>query len=535
MGVIFRLLLVCFCFSGIFAQAPVRIIEGREFVVHTVKPKETLYGISRQYQVPVDTLLHYNPGAAMVVQIDQEILVPRPPKARVNVRNGVGEDSRYENYKVKPGETLYNLSKRFDTDERTLRDLNPQMGEYLREGEVIRVPRRKESSPVVPVVPANSNGSREAATSEEDELEETVLTESARLNVVSRCDTSGTVRTQMKIALLLPFQAGSGPNFKAAAAYLGGFKVASDSLARKGLSITLSVFDVSGRDDVYAMERIVNSGKLEGSNLIIGPFFPDALTVLLAYTRPRNIPVASPFSKRPDLLSRFPGVMRMSPGLAMRCTRTLGYFREKFPECAFFLASPGRSRNDSLQYAAYKQAFNELGIKYSPVTGGALHSQLQVGKKNVVIMPNSHEITIKNLMTNLMQQTRLPDISLVGMESWLDYQFISVHYFAQLDVYLPVVNQFNPFCEENKWFRAHYREEYKSEPELYAHRGLQHAWYFIRKLMHTGVAYPECNFQSRSGTCGGDIAFQGNRELGWENTRVELLRFQEGFYVLYSF
>ncbi len=50
--------------------------EAQNYVVHKVQRRETLYSISKQYQVPIHDILAINPGAESGIRTEQELYIP---------------------------------------------------------------------------------------------------------------------------------------------------------------------------------------------------------------------------------------------------------------------------------------------------------------------------------------------------------------------------------------------------------------------------------------------------------------------------
>ena len=51
-------------------------INGAKYYVHTVKPGETLYSISKAYGVDEKSIISHNPSAADGLKVDQTIKIP---------------------------------------------------------------------------------------------------------------------------------------------------------------------------------------------------------------------------------------------------------------------------------------------------------------------------------------------------------------------------------------------------------------------------------------------------------------------------
>lgn len=89
---------------------PVRPSEHK----HAVKSGETLYGIAKMYGLSVSELLQANPMARTGLKADTMLIIP--------IENG---DSGAVPYTVKPGDTLYRISVNFNVDLKDLLEINP--------------------------------------------------------------------------------------------------------------------------------------------------------------------------------------------------------------------------------------------------------------------------------------------------------------------------------------------------------------------------------------------------------------------------
>ncbi|MEX0981381.1 MAG: LysM peptidoglycan-binding domain-containing protein [Bacteroidales bacterium] len=125
---------VLICINALLpAQEPVHvtrsdnkvILEGKVYYVHLVKAGQTLYSIARAYNVSEKEILIENPGAiAAELTIGQVLKIPSDPASAFSVDTGEGAD-RKKNHILKPGETLYSLSRRYDCTVEDLLKLNP--------------------------------------------------------------------------------------------------------------------------------------------------------------------------------------------------------------------------------------------------------------------------------------------------------------------------------------------------------------------------------------------------------------------------
>src|SRR6056297_3084780 len=101
------------------------ILEGKVYYVHLVKAGQTLYSIARAYNVSEKEILIENPGSiATELSIGQVLKIPSDPASAFSVDTGeVTDQPRF--HILKPGETIYSLSRRYDCTPEDLLELNP--------------------------------------------------------------------------------------------------------------------------------------------------------------------------------------------------------------------------------------------------------------------------------------------------------------------------------------------------------------------------------------------------------------------------
>ena len=124
-------------------QVPTAMIEGEKYHVHQVEAGNTLWGLQQMYNVKVEYILKANPELEEGLKVGQKINIPFV----------IEEQTLIEpvEYKVKKGETLYGLSRKFDTTVDHLIALNPELSEGLKKGQKILVPRTAITEIEVPI------------------------------------------------------------------------------------------------------------------------------------------------------------------------------------------------------------------------------------------------------------------------------------------------------------------------------------------------------------------------------------------------
>lgn len=115
-------------------------IDGKEYYIHTVEQGQTLYSLSKVYDVPVDELVFENPDAKSGLAIGQLLRIPvvsREKKITNELRKG---EFRFIFHIVGKGESLFAISRIYDVSVNDLKEANPEWSEGLKPGQYLKIP-----------------------------------------------------------------------------------------------------------------------------------------------------------------------------------------------------------------------------------------------------------------------------------------------------------------------------------------------------------------------------------------------------------
>ena len=125
------------------------IISGTSYFIHQVKKGDTAYSIAKAYGISVEDLNRENPPAVYGIKEGQSLRIPvslvteaKPPESEAVKREH--NESKFIYHSLKPGETVYSLSKLYSVSENEIIQSNPGMDiNKLSVGIEIAVPKRE--------------------------------------------------------------------------------------------------------------------------------------------------------------------------------------------------------------------------------------------------------------------------------------------------------------------------------------------------------------------------------------------------------
>lgn len=115
--------------------------------IHKVKEGETLYSISRQYEVTIDDIAKFNERLnKLELKVGDVLLIPNEKVLRAgrDPRKAPLDTTNFIYYEVEPGQTLFSLAKRYAITIEQLKEYNPILRtEGLKQGFLLRIPRNR--------------------------------------------------------------------------------------------------------------------------------------------------------------------------------------------------------------------------------------------------------------------------------------------------------------------------------------------------------------------------------------------------------
>ncbi|MDC7998826.1 LysM peptidoglycan-binding domain-containing protein [Gilvibacter sediminis] len=244
--------------------------------VHTVLPKETKYGIARKYGISIAELEALNPQIGDTLQMGAVLKVPQNEV----VADATVDDSLYDFYEVQPKEGFYRLKVKFGLTEDEIVALNPYAKDGLKAGMILKLPKMGDAGTEASANVVNL----EYQISNYDTKKLVVmlpfnLTKVSRDSVEANEDLLINSRT-LNIAL----------------DFYSGVMMAADFAKDKGLSVDLQILDTEGKSS--KVNQLIAQGNFDEVDAVIGPLFQKNATSASNALRRADIPVLSPLSNQ---------------------------------------------------------------------------------------------------------------------------------------------------------------------------------------------------------------------------------------------
>lgn len=126
--------------SGNEERSTLEQASSVDFNYHVVAKGETVYSLSRKYNISIAAIYRFNPEAKGEL-LENEILRIPVDDEEIATDGLIREDGQFYYHQVQAGETLYALTKRYNKTLSEIIELNPFVEKELEIGAVLRIPK----------------------------------------------------------------------------------------------------------------------------------------------------------------------------------------------------------------------------------------------------------------------------------------------------------------------------------------------------------------------------------------------------------
>lgn len=505
-GVSSAMLLSSVCTTAV--NLPTRIVNGRECYYHEVKPKETIYGLCKEFGITKSQLVQYNPSVADGLRSGAILYFPVDDFPEL----GVADDNNADNYEaskpkvyispadtvrtyrkaavhhVKKGETVYGICKRYGISETELFQLNPSLRDGLKHGTLIMLPDScqqpeadiavvkpevpKESelphiasdtkeemtvpampSPAETTSPITDNNNGESVTS--DESDDPVDPTPADINQEpSAVADDGTTN----IAVILPFMLADANADKQTQLYTEFYKgllLAADSLRRTDRPTVIRAYDSAASLDTVV--NLLNRPELENVDVIITPDDDDQLDAIARFARERNAVVFNIFAVKNEKYLSNPDILQANITHSAVYPKAISEFIRIYPQYTPVFLTSREGKTDKKDFTAkLREELSMRGREYVEIPYNGYLKESDLSALNTdgwyVFVPESGTSTEFNHIAGALKTFReshadYNQVRLFGYPEWITFRGNALEnlHFLDATVYSRFYNDDNSY------------------------------------------------------------------------------------------
>jgi len=477
------------------AGTPVKETAKGAVILHTVREGETLYALSRKYEVSVEDIVKANP-----------ILETRLPHAGDTLRiTGSTQRADQPEPDRKNSETVV---KTGDCD------LLPAS---------VREKKRIKVALMIPLM-----------LTENKLLNHDLWGSSGDYDGSGQSITSDTLRNNIKLASQMQFQ-GNSENFLH---FYEGALLAVDSLEKTGIKVDLEVWDTEQKSS--KVKNFVSSGVLSNADLIIGPVYPAEQKEISDFAAKHKIPVISPLSPSDEYTKDNPYFFQINPSREYTAAKTREYIANSYKNGNIVVLQTSNSGNEAENEAsALRKAIEKEGGKgngsiricnFRKDGFASLKNMMVKDKKNVLVMPTVNEAEVSVVVSNIKNLNNEFDLVVIGNNRFPQFESIDPEHYHNANLefltpYWPDMEQ-----EVTRSFIHNFRVFYRTDPNQYSIQGYDVTFFFVKAISDYGADFGKCLTREKISLVQGTYRFhQPEAGGGYVNRGLSVVQYLPSF------
>lgn len=509
--------------GGAYAQTAPQIVVSNERVnvggeikfIHNVKGGETLYSLSKAYNVSIDEIVSNNESLKNGLKEGTKIFIPdklnqKPSEPKTQQQTArktqqqttettVAQKSQEEGFTlskenikkysrkkhtVKWHESLESIAKRYKVDVDAIVTFNSLPTTQVKKKQILYIPNEAFMQMYNTPVYEDTEEEKAEEVKKEDEiiLEEVAVEEGMKEIATPK-------NNEIAISYILPLNLNDSLklNYNFMDFYAGAL-VALDNIKERGYKIGVKVVDQTGK----SAERLV--AETLGSNFIIGPARASDIAEILPLTD-KNTVIISPLDQNSEqLLKGNSNFVQVPPAQLTQLQNLVSVLKDKYNGTQNVVLISESAGADAEFVKVTQNLLDSASVKYTTLSYGILEGRGMLGRiksilkpetENIVLVPSNSEAFVSDVVRNLNLLCTNPieennrRITLFGTAKWRNFETIEVDYFHRMNMHLSLPYFVDYNRKEVKEFLMKYRALYGTEPTPFAYQGYDITTHFI--------------------------------------------------------
>ncbi|SDM08312.1 hypothetical protein [Pedobacter antarcticus] len=308
-----------------------------------------------------------------------------------------------------------------------------------------------------------------------------------------------------------------------------GFKMGIDSAAAKGMNFKLTVLDT--RDDDKHLGYLIGSDQLKGSNLIVGPVFPDGLKYMTDYSIKNDLPVVSPLAATQPAEFNNPNLISLVNNIDLHAEKIGQFINKNYePSRTEVVLISTKKPADELLAVPIRNYFTEGRgnlfhfTEYSSVF--SMESQMVKGKKYLVLVTSADRAFVVATIDKLAKmKLNGSQLELFGHPNWSKQNY-NTEKLQALKTRITTSYYVDYKSQDVIRFVRNYRRLNHFEPGEFAFKGFDTGYYFGLLFASHGSSYLKYLTKTSYKGLQNSFQFIKDEKLGYINTSLFLLEFK---------
>ena len=504
-------------------------VGGKVCYSHVVLEKQTLYSISKAYNVSLEDIYRFNPTLQEEgLKKNSIIIIPSADALKEEVQVVEKEEKR-DKEEVKQ---RTHVRKWYE-------DLDMIAALYGVKAEDIMAANnltdKKLSNRQKLIIPSVTQAPEQIETADatiEDTKADTEGTEESEI-------TSGIDESQFEwvelpskpihATVLLPLRNAEGKLSRNNMDFYCGAMLAVHDQAQKGINIDVTTYDIADQSVLVSKEDI------ENSDLIIGPISAADQTRLLQTSDKRGAMI-SPLDPRSEkLIMEYNDLIQAPTPHRIQYQDLINWIKEEMGENDKVIMFSERTARVNEAVNTMKEVMDSSGIDYTPFVYSILEGRdileplkemMTLESTNRIYIASESEAFVNDVVRNLnLMLLENYDVVLYAPSKIRSFETIEVEHFHKTSMRVSLTYFINYEDQAVKDFLLKYRAIYNTEPSQFAFQGYDIASYFINLCYKYGKDWTQMLEKSNRAMLQSSFRFSKEGTGGYINTGIRRIAY----------
>ncbi len=475
----------------------------KNFIYYQIPKNANITNICQLHRITNEELLDYNPRAAIELKEGTFLRIPVTSDNVALAQENIKTYKDFQFHIVAAKETIYSITKKYDITEKELYKLNPSISKQeLSIGTILKLPAFPQvecyvySDTITRVKKTSLHMNVLAHCCDTNIDMQKIFTIALMLPFFleknnSFEETPAIINKRDEIyEPSLPF-----------IEYYEGVLLGIDSLKKRGISIVLNAYEINR--DTAQMLQLLTQINTQKTDLIIGPVFPEMFGLVADFATNNSIPLISPLASTDNMVDANPYAIQMNPPERLRYGRVANKLTQVQNNTIIIVYNSVVMEQQQVDECKrvfleeYADSIAKYNIKYVEVLFPehgmkAIESHMKTGKPNTIVFLSKNQAFITNVITQLYRHVKKYPIQVFSFVSWERYENIELDFLFDLHFHYTTSGFTNYETYEVSDFIAKYRELYKTEPTRFSFQGYDQLLYFVESLERFGPYILDC-------------------------------------------
>ena len=452
---------------------------------HITQPKETLFGIAKQYNVSMDSLKVINTGLLTDgLKIGTVLKIPNEKKLTPEEvkQNQIDDWAKFfVLHTVIKDDTVYALTRKYNVSEENLIDLNPDLVEGLKLGMILKV---------------------------KEIVHNDLLKKFGNIMMLDSIVSKDTI----DVAMLLPFKFTKNDTLNKEQLFTSrnnlvsiisdfylGAEIALDSIRKQGVKINLNVYDTENNRDT--IKDIISSKEFENVDVVFGPVYNKHVNFVAAELK--NVPLIFPFYSSKQNTFAKNNIVKTVTNRDVLKEKIISYFTQIYKNETILVVGDEKLTSKS-EFRQIENMLKEghdsiIEVAFLQPENGYISQERFVEKVdtlgvNWVILATNNKVVTADVINNLKSIPNDAEVRLFAFEKLDNFEKVDNNLLADLNLVYATTGVLNDSLPEVSNFYTQYFKRNNDYPSKYASKGFDVVYDIVMRMASNDSINLESSF-----------------------------------------